>query len=301
MTPAQMELLQCPEHASPLAPGKDGRLAAACGCAYPVKDGIPRILGTLDPATRRTADGFQYQWERGVGGTAFDIVEEVREKGLFEDFLGRPDAWWAGKRVLDAGCGPGWFARHVASKGAEVIAVDLTEGVDIGARRSPDGNPAFVQADLTRLPFRDGTFDYVYCYCVIQHTRDTRLALRNLVRVARPGGTVAVTHYGPIRVLKTVYDGLRPLTARLPLGLLYALCHVAVPLSHVPLLRHLCYPSCSPSHSRRRRVLDTFDWYHAGHQRYTTRPELEGWCREVGLRDLEFGLRIGPTAVRGVK
>ena len=51
------------------------------------------------------------------------------------------------------------------------------------------------KADLTKLPFDHEIFDYVYCEGVIQHTRDSRITLKELVRVLKRQGNIAIWHY----------------------------------------------------------------------------------------------------------
>src|SRR5437660_10611316 len=60
----------------------------------------------------------------------------------------------AGKRVLDAGCGPGWYAAELVRRGASVIGIDASEHLlEIARRRSPD-NAEFHVADLSEpMPF----------------------------------------------------------------------------------------------------------------------------------------------------
>ncbi|GGP66876.1 class I SAM-dependent methyltransferase [Streptomyces melanogenes] len=105
-------------------------------------------------------------------------------------------------RVLDAGCGPGeflpWLAELVGPEG-RVSAVDLAEeNAALAAERvarwkSPC--PVDVrQGDLLKLPYADDSFDAVWCANTVQYLDDEQLALalRELVRVVRPGGIVAV-------------------------------------------------------------------------------------------------------------
>ncbi|MFG3497329.1 class I SAM-dependent methyltransferase [Streptomyces sp. NPDC047928] len=107
-----------------------------------------------------------------------------------------------GSRVLDAGCGSGaflpWLAELVGPAG-RVSAVDLAEeNAALAARRmraGPAGTPVRVrQGDLLDLPYEDGAFDTVWCANVTQYLSDDELgrALRELRRVVRPGGLVAV-------------------------------------------------------------------------------------------------------------
>jgi 2-polyprenyl-3-methyl-5-hydroxy-6-metoxy-1,4-benzoquinol methylase len=64
------------------------------------------------------------------------------------------------------------------------------------------GHWGVAQADVTRLPFADGFFDIVVCSEVLEHIPDNGAAIRELVRVVKPGGDLVVTvpRYGPERI-----------------------------------------------------------------------------------------------------
>lgn len=104
----------------------------------------------------------------------------------------------AGWRVLDVGCGPGTItvdlAEHVAP--GEVIGVDRATAVLDQARAHAAGrnvrNVRFEEASAYELPFSDGTFDVVYAHQVLQHLAEPVRALREMARVLRHGGLVAV-------------------------------------------------------------------------------------------------------------
>jgi len=116
----------------------------------------------------------------------------------------------AGMRVLDAGCGSG---RHLCESfrtpGVEVAGVDLNRA-DLGKAngflslmaREQKGRWLVAQADVTKLPFADGSFDVVICSEVLEHIKDNRTAVAELVRVLKPGGDLVVTvpRFGPERV-----------------------------------------------------------------------------------------------------
>ncbi len=107
----------------------------------------------------------------------------------------------AGMRVLDAGCGSG---RHLCESfrtpGVEVAGVDLNRA-DLGKARGflslmareQKGRWLVAQADVTKLPFADGSFDVVICSEVLEHIVDNRTAVAELVRVLKPGGDLVVT------------------------------------------------------------------------------------------------------------
>ena len=98
----------------------------------------------------------------------------------------------AGSRVLDVGTGTGTVAAAAAARGARVTAVDADAGmVELCAARVPAADVR--EATLPALPFADGEFDAVVANFVINHVADPAAAVRELRRVVRPGGRVAVT------------------------------------------------------------------------------------------------------------
>jgi SAM-dependent methyltransferase len=113
----------------------------------------------------------------------------------------RQIALHAGMRVLDAGCGSG---RHLCESfrtpGVDVAGVDLNRD-DLGKAKGflslmakeQKGRWLVAQADVTKLPFADGSFDIVICSEVLEHIVDNRTAVAELVRVLKPGGDLVVT------------------------------------------------------------------------------------------------------------
>ena len=109
-----------------------------------------------------------------------------------------------GDVVLDLGCGFGRHAFEAARRGASVVALDAgadevaqvrgTLGAMIEMGEIAPGHPATaVQGDALSLPFADATFDRVIASEVLEHIPDDTAAMRELARVLRPGGAMAVT------------------------------------------------------------------------------------------------------------
>ena len=109
-----------------------------------------------------------------------------------------------GHRVLDMGAGAGRHAFEVYRRGADIVALDysLADLKDVsslfsamqGAGEAPAGTSATtVNGDGTCLPFPDDTFDRIICSEVMEHIPDDAAAARELARVLKPGGTMAVT------------------------------------------------------------------------------------------------------------
>jgi SAM-dependent methyltransferase len=116
-----------------------------------------------------------------------------------------------GMKVLDAGCGSG---RHLhaafRTRGVRVVGMDRNrsdlvrsgETLALMEQDNPGGHWLVAQADVTRLPFGDASFDVVVCSEVLEHIGDNRTAVAELVRVLKPGGHLAVTvpRYWPERI-----------------------------------------------------------------------------------------------------
>lgn len=103
----------------------------------------------------------------------------------------------AGETILDVAAGTGTSSASLARNGASVVAADFSEGmIEVGRRRQA-GNPfvRFVQADATKLPFDDDTFDAVTISFGLRNIVDPRAALAEFYRVTKPGGRVVVCEF----------------------------------------------------------------------------------------------------------
>jgi 2-polyprenyl-3-methyl-5-hydroxy-6-metoxy-1,4-benzoquinol methylase len=100
----------------------------------------------------------------------------------------------AGDRVLDAGCGRGFFLNLVTNlvPGVEITGVELDWHL-LGIARAHVPAAPVASASIERLPFASGAFDRVIFTEVLEHIPDDRAAMDELVRVLAPGGTVAIT------------------------------------------------------------------------------------------------------------
>jgi len=104
----------------------------------------------------------------------------------------------AGMTLLDVGCGPGTITADLARVVAPgtVTAIEPTEAALELARAEASSRAMagieFTVADVHELAFDDGTFDVVHAHQVLQHLHDPVRALREMRRVCKPGGIVAV-------------------------------------------------------------------------------------------------------------
>lgn len=122
---------------------------------------------------------------RTPGGLAFRLRRQ-RVLELFDQ---------AGGRVLDVGCGSGVMADDFLARGCEYYGIDPSPRMIGECRRAfaPESHAHFAVGGAEVLSFPDGSFDAVLCVGVLERVHDDRQALREMVRVLRPGGTLIVT------------------------------------------------------------------------------------------------------------
>jgi SAM-dependent methyltransferase len=128
----------------------------------------------------------------------FEAVSERRNK--LEPFIADYAQFdrWAGKRVLEVGCGAGSDLLRFAEAGARATGIDLSpRSASLTKTRlrlyNCQGNVLI--ADAERLPFKTDSFDLVYSWGVLHHTPDTEQSIKEVYRVTRLGGKICVMLY----------------------------------------------------------------------------------------------------------
>lgn len=97
-----------------------------------------------------------------------------------------------GQRVLDLGCGPGDGATHLARFGAVPIGLDYSRGMLEQAKGATSLQGRLLRGDASHLPFCDGAFDAIVCTNSFHHYPDHRAALKEMHRVLKVGGRLAL-------------------------------------------------------------------------------------------------------------
>ncbi len=104
----------------------------------------------------------------------------------------------SGMKLLDVGCGPGSITRGLAALLApgDVVGLDLSAETLAAARQDAAArgitNLRYEQGSVYDLPFSNDSFDVVFAHQVLQHLREPALAIRQMLRVLRSGGLIAV-------------------------------------------------------------------------------------------------------------
>ncbi|MCW2713695.1 MAG: Methyltransferase type 11 [Frankiales bacterium] len=126
-----------------------------------------------------------------------------------------------GARVLDVAAGTGNASIPAAQRGARVTASDLTPSLlEAGARRPEAAglDLEWVEADAEHLPFDDESYDVVMSAIGVMFAPHHQEAADELVRVCRPGGTVALLSWTPEGMLGDLFRTMKPFAAPPPPG-----------------------------------------------------------------------------------
>lgn len=161
------------------------------------------------------------------------IVDRFRRSGLDE-------AFFAGKRCLDGGCGTGRLSIAASSMGAsEVVALDIgTQSLRFlqeQAQRLGVSTIKTFEGDATKLNFPDKSFDFVASYGVLHHTPDCLGGVREHFRVLKPGGTLWLYLYGDGGLYWPAYDAMRSVVSN------FAIADVKRSLQNLKLREGLVY------------------------------------------------------------
>ncbi|MFC4031418.1 class I SAM-dependent methyltransferase [Streptomyces polygonati] len=157
----------------------------------PIEPGRSARTGAAGQAGRREITAFfaprAAGWEKRFPDDTPAYTAAVAGLGL------RP-----GGRVLDAGCGTARalpLLRAAVGASGAVLGVDLTpEMLHEAAGLGRTGSGALIEADSSRLPLRDGRLDAVFAAGLVHHLPDPAAGLRELARVTRTGGRLALFH-----------------------------------------------------------------------------------------------------------
>jgi SAM-dependent methyltransferase/uncharacterized protein YbaR (Trm112 family) len=304
-----------------------------CQSRFPVINGIPRMLPSAlrealsnfhqdfftrhpDLLRQNGTNGADKRVARTLEGYSFQHVqlddrgrEIPRWKQIFYESL--PLEWrrkdfFRGKIGADIGCGEGRFLYCAQDFGAEMVGLDLSEGVEV-ARNNTAGSSRchVVQGDIHHLPFRPGVFDFAYSIGVLHHLPNPQDGFRRILPAVRPGGKVSIWVYG-LREMRWWYrlshlTFLRGIAPRLPRWLQYCLSVLIAGCLEITIwlpCRWLSRFSGGQSivkriplgdacrRSFRAKIRSVFDRVQPPVTHFHTAHELDGWFKEAGFMNI---------------
>jgi len=211
------------------------------------------------------------------------------------------------------------------------VGAEISNAIDTAKERVGHlPRTSFVQADLMRLPFREGTFDTIFSEGVLHHTPSTERAIHALARQLSADGELFFYVYrkkAPIREFaddhiraavsplppEEAWEALRPLT-RLAQALAELKVDVDVP-EDIPYLGiasgrhdvqrllywHVAKLFWNPLLSFEENNHVNFDWYHPRYAHRQTEEEVRRWCADAGLDIVRFHTAESGFSVRAVR
>lgn len=127
-------------------------------------------------------------WIASLGERGDWSREHVLDPVMLGRLAGRPF-----EHALDVGCGEGRFCRMLKDAGIATIGIDPTKAlIEEARRRDPDGDYWLGRAEA--LPFEAARFDLVVSYLTLIDIADFRVAIREMARVLKPGGTLLIAN-----------------------------------------------------------------------------------------------------------
>jgi SAM-dependent methyltransferase len=327
--------LRCPRCAAPLQLHAyksiareeviDGVLSCACGAAFPVRAGVPRLIAPpripgafLETYRERLqADApsllrlpaeapapefsFSWQWnEHAYDDLTWELRLTERVK-LFYRYTGLSVREAASISMLDAGCGNGTLSAELALQGFNVVALDYSDGAVRGyeyqwfqsrVTEQAASRLNYVQGDLQSPPFPDEHFDLIYSDGVLHHTPDTKRTFMTIAPKVKVGGRLFIWLYrsdtsGTQSLKRAAVKAVRAATGWMSYNSRLSLCYLAafVILSGLRVLR-LCGYRGRPVIPIRQKAINLFDTITPTYNHEHTPAETRAWFREAGFTDV---------------
>jgi uncharacterized protein YbaR (Trm112 family)/SAM-dependent methyltransferase len=245
-------------------------------------------------SVERTRASFNQEWGYHVlGGRTWGMELDHRVETFFLEPLRIPRSQLRGKVVLDAGCGNGSQSVAYTEFGVEVIAVDLTTGVEKGqAYRHLHGGAVidkihFVQGDLQHPPLALSSVDIIHAVGVLHHTSDTLQTFRALRPLLRPGGIYYVWLYEFEPYVTPLVNAIRTVSTRIPAELFARIAHVmARPFTWFTSALNVLGIRKYERLTTWEAALALMDIFGSPHAHYHSFEEVAGWYRAEGFRDI---------------
>ncbi len=264
----------------------------------PVPAAIQSLERNLRGKTRaydtRTRANFSNEWNNhDIGGRTWTMELAERVRWFFLEPIRIPKEELNGKIMLDAGCGNGSQSVAYTEFGLEVIALDLSTGLEKGYafRKVHKGAKPemvhFVNADLQNPPLAPDLFDIIHSAGVLHHTPNTEKTFRTLCPLLKKNGTFYVWLYKYENIVTPIVNSMRAITTRIPASLFAKIadltsgsfigfCWTVNKLG----IREYETPN------KREAALAVHDIFGAPYAHYHDYDEVSNWFKSVGITEI---------------
>jgi SAM-dependent methyltransferase len=288
----------------------EGGLKDEQGVFFPYIAGAYRIAGD-----NNYTENFGFQWNKFTK-TQIDreSASSHQSKARFFAQTGWDKQDLTGQIILEAGSGAGRFSQIVLDfTKATLYSVDYSNSVEANYKNNGHHKERLklFQASVYELPFKQGSFDKVFCFGVLQHTPDVKKSVQSLAAMVKPGGELAVDFY-PIRGWWTkvhIKYILRPFTKKMShdklLGLIERNMGWLIKASNffnkigigrlvnrfLPIcdIKATLPPGLSKQELKEWCILDTFDMFSPEYDQPQKIKTVESWFKEMGFKNITAG------------
>ncbi len=288
------------------------------GLSYPV---VNKVIDFENSSNY--ADNFGDQWTRFPKLQLDSFTGTSISKNRFFGALKVEPKDLKGKFILDVGCGTGRFAEIALKAGAYVIGLDYSAAAHVASKNLENyENFRAIRGDIYKLPFKENSFDIVYCLGVLQHTPNVEKAFKSLPPLVKKSGYLVVDYYWK-RLRTFLFSGwkypIRLITSKLKettvLKMLRFIHPFVYPISFytsklpyigkalsrlLPVVNYTNdYPELGNELLREWSFLDTYDNWAPKYDQPQTVDTVMKWASESGLEDVSCE-HVGHLVVRGL-
>lgn len=312
---------------------KSGALiCSACKVVYPVYDYVPRLFVYSLPEYSE----FRKRWKKELDKIGFKFSLGLPERGEqftqksfstewlekeYDDYLwsydverlrafvlaqlGYSEKKFAGKALVDVGCGNGVISNLFSQFGSNVVGLDINFAIVRAAKHFKQNKKLhFVQGSAFHPPFKKGIFDIVYSTGVLHHTYNTKKAFFSMSDLCKNGGRIYIWLYGDyrgfIKAFNIATNSIRLVVSRLPsriqnfviktMAVFYGIAH-----GH---MRKFFMESKTINYNRNQLIHAVRDRFTPVYAHMHSSSEVTKWFADAGFSNIAIVPKQG-TSVRG--